>query len=49
MKKKLFNYNCPIHRGSTSSIINGCTEGIINLNKLSYKNHYKLKEKDQRI
>jgi len=44
MKKKLFNYNCPIHKGSTSSIINGCTEGIINLNKLSYKWAYNLWE-----
>ena len=32
--KKLFNYSCPMHKGSTTSIINGCTEEIINLNKL---------------
>ena len=44
MKKKLFNYNCPIHDGSTSAIINGCTEGIINLNKLSFRWAYNLWE-----
>ena len=42
--KKLFNYNCPMHKGSTTSIINGCTEGIINLNKLSYPWAYNLWE-----
>ncbi len=42
--KKLFNYNCPLHKGSTTSIINGCTEGIINLNKLSYPWAYNLWE-----
>ncbi len=42
--KKLYNYNCPMHKGSTTSIINGCTEGIINLNKLSYPWAYNLWE-----
>ena len=45
MKKKLFNYNCPItKKGSTTSIINGCSDGIINLNNLSYRWAYNLWE-----
>ncbi len=44
MKKKLFNYDCPMYKGSTTSIINGCSEGIINLNNLSYRWAYNLWE-----
>jgi ribonucleoside-diphosphate reductase beta chain len=45
MKKKLFNYNCPTtKKGSTTGIINGCSDGIINLNNLSYKWAYNLWE-----
>jgi ribonucleoside-diphosphate reductase beta chain len=45
MKKKLFNYNCPTtKKGSTTGIINGCSDGIINLNNLSYRWAYNLWE-----
>ncbi|NPA55646.1 MAG: ribonucleotide-diphosphate reductase subunit beta [Epsilonproteobacteria bacterium] len=45
MKKKLYSYDCPsTKRGSTSGIINGCSDGIINLNNLSYKWAYNLWE-----
>ena len=45
MKKKLFNYNCPTtKKGSTTGIIDGCSDGIINLNNLSYKWAYNLWE-----
>ena len=45
MKKKLFNYNCPTtKKGSTTGIIDGCSDGMINLNNLSYKWAYNLWE-----
>ena len=45
MSKKLFNYNCPVTKhGSTTGIVNGCSDGIINLNNLSYRWAYSLWE-----
>jgi len=45
MKKKLFNYDCPSTKTtSTTGIINGCSDGIINLNNLTYKWAYNLWE-----
>jgi len=45
MKKKLFNYNCPTAKvTSTTGIVGGCSDGIINLNNLTYKWAYTLWE-----